>query len=212
LERVTTARDALVAQAPVDDKGRYLDDGTWSAAGEAMGMIPVTVVKIDMFSLSSLESDVRFAVRDIVDEPALKLADGWYVTHDTSTRLGHLIDQVNEIHTRVSAVAPNLDVETPQDLRGVIDGAATIPATLGHPSEDKWWPEPPLVFELRSLADLNYASHRAEDHGKSWEPGFTIVRSGDQWTITFHSYQFEDPMGCGDRSDPHSRGAFREKI
>lgn len=197
LKQVAEACDAILAAAPVDGSGKYLDDGTWSTEDVALG-IPVRVVHVDVNSLRSLESSVSFAICDIVDEPALNLTDGWYVTHYTLSRVARLIDQLNEIHTRVRAIVPGLDVETPQGLGGVVGGAAVVPASLRDFSTGEW-PDPELVYALRSLADLNYASHRAEHHGKSWEPGFQIVKSCDQWTITFLSYQFDDPYREDDK-------------
>lgn len=192
LKQIVAASSRILAAAPVDDTGKFLDNGTWSTDSEALG-IPLRVVYIDGNSLDSLESDLAFDLHRVLDEPAFKLTEGWHLTHDTLTRIAHLIDQVNEIHARVEAMVPGLDVTTPQSLGDAINGTAIIPAALHKPTSDQWR-QTELACALRSLADLNYASHRAEGHGKSWEPGFGIVRSGDRWTITFRSYQFDDPF------------------
>ena len=67
-KQVAEGCDAILAAAPADGSGKYLDDGTWSTEDVALG-IPVRVVHVDVNALSSLESSVSFAVRDIVDEP-----------------------------------------------------------------------------------------------------------------------------------------------
>lgn len=192
LTGIVTATRRILTAAPVDETGKYLDNGTWSTGTAALG-IPISVVHLDAHSLDSLESDLTFALEGVLDEPALKLADSWYVTHDTSTHLARLIDQLNEIHRRVGAVAPGLDVTTPQSLGGTVNGSIVLPETLQNSAADHWQ-EADLSGALTRLAALNYASHRREGHGKSWEPGFGIVHRGDQWTITFSSYQFDDPF------------------
>ena len=85
-----------------------------------------------------------------------------------------------------------MDVETPQGIGGVVGGAAMVPVSLGNFSTGEW-PGARLGLRAEESGRSDYASHRAEHHGKSWEPGFQIVRSCDQWTITFLSYQFDDP-------------------
>ncbi len=206
LTQIVTASCRILLAAPVDDTGKFLDNGTWSTDSESLG-IPLRVVYIDGSSLDSLESDLAFDLQGVLDESALRLNDGWYVTHDTLARIARLIDQVNEIHARVGAIVPGLDVTTPQSLGDAINGTAIIPATLHKPTSDQWQ-QAELTCALRSLADLNYASHRAEGHGKSWEPGFGIVRTGDRWTITFMSYQFDDPYS--DESEYVFTGTWAE--
>ncbi len=211
LEKVSADRDAILAWAPVDEDGTYIDDGTYVedatilGEGEETQGIALKVVHLDVESLRCKESDLSHAILELLEEPAFTLAGGCYVTHCTVQRIAGIIDGLREIHARVSAVSPALDIAASQRLDGVIDGATALPVPAPHSGRQA--PGPQLIYAMRRLAELNNASHRAQGHGKSWEPGFRIARLGEQWTITFHSYQFLDSFR--DDGDEHGfRGTW----
>jgi hypothetical protein len=195
LERVDKVMDKIVAAAPVDSEGRFLDDGTYSDDQELLG-IPVRVVTLDARSLDSMYSDLHWDIRDVLAAPAMKIDDGWHVSHRTVTAVANALDRLGNLHDRVHATAPQLagEVSLPQGLTGIIAGATDIPASLEDVDD---WPTSDLPRALRALAELNYIAHRTEGHGKSWEPGIKILRQGPQWQVTLITYQFDGGYAHG---------------
>jgi len=191
------SRDEIVAAAPVDSDGRFLDDGTYSDDHQVLG-IPVKVVMLDANSTDSLRSRIDWAVRDAAEAPAINIDDSWHVTSHTIATIAKLLEQLRDLHSQVATVRPDLSekVLLHADLEGIVTGATDVPTGLAPIDH---WPTTDLPRALRSLAALNYLSHWVDDHGKTWEPGFRIRRQGPQWHITFCTYQFDDPYGGGGR-------------
>jgi hypothetical protein len=196
LEHAISVRDAILAEAPVDSEGRFLDDGTYSDNREVLGM-PIKVVTLDAYSTGSLRSDVDWAVSDLVDAPAVDIDGDWHVVPHTITLVERVLEAIRKLHAQVAAVSTALDskVVPPTGLEGIVTGATPIPTALDEAIDP--WPFDDLPRALRALAALNYLCHRVDGHGKSWEPGFAIRRSGVQWHITFRTYQFDNAYTGG---------------
>jgi len=191
LDHVIVTKDEIVAAAPVDSDGHFLDDGTYSDNHRL-----IEIVTLDANSTDSLRSNVEWGVHDAAAAPAIRIDDGWHVTSHTIATIAELLDHQRRLHSQVATVRPSLGEKVPlrATLEGIVTGVTAVPTDLAPVDR---WPATDLPRALRALAALNYLSQWVGDHCKTWEPGFQIRRQGPQWHITFRTYQFDDAYSGG---------------